>query len=548
METIEQEIRNLIFERAPSVGRPRKDDSIAAAVDPTNEPVGPSERRIARAIALQERNAHLALEHFGFGSMFWPTLQDIADRYEGLETRERVRQILNACVFERIDGHPRPVSKAVAELVDTRSFWPEGELIDVLSDAGLIYGLEYARGLLEYIQAQDMLTEWHVVKPDLKDVTRQSYREHGQCFVVTTDYRSHLSKVLKRAQMTVGLNGLCRLSHVDDDTKTASDLLALLKAHNKAWVTFHEGNFWYTFGDRQNSLVGNATKTFSLVDHCDLDTLAEMLRNSLHSRSSKFKEFPDAALVRKWITRTDHFRVDGETVFFRGETTEFSEVEGDLIDILEGQGPQKTSTLRKKLGARGHGDALCSKIVFHSPLIHLDRSGGRKNFLLTLATDLPGQEVSEHDDYLDFKARLDALESTDKDTTGTIREEQRILSEWIFRGATQARCAICDREFARGALITAHKKKRAHCTETERRDPHIVFPLCIFGCDYLYEKDFLRVIDGQVSHGRAPTGETETAIIKGLVGHRVHARWRAGPADYFDMTTGRDAVDSGIVR
>lgn len=539
MTTVEQEIRNLILEQTPEFGgRPRKGNGAnanAVPMDAESDFAGPSEETLAQAIERQERNAHFALDRFGFGSMFWPTLQDLADRYEGLGTRERVRQILDKLVIQRINKAQRPVAQQVAQLVRTRSFWAEDELLEAVYDDGLVDSLDYFQGLLEYLQHQGLLSDWKVVRPDMTVVTRKNYHEHGQCFVVCAERMDHLKRTLDHARKIVGLNGLCRLSHLGVDPKTSTEILALLKAHNDAWVTSANGAFWYTFDDRHSTLINNAQKIFSLVDRVDLDDLAVQLHNSLFSRSSKLKEYPEAEILREWIVRSDRFRSDGNTVSFRGEPTDFSDIEKDLICLLRGQGQTETKLLGRKLVAHGHGRALVSKVVYYSPLVRVDRSRGPRNFRISLVTEQPAQQSTVEDDYFRFKARLDALISTDKDTTGTAREEQRILSEWIFRGSPHIRCAICDREFARGSIITAHKKKRAHCTDTERRDPNIVFPLCIFGCDHLYERGFIRIVEGRVTAGRAPTGQTEDDIIQKLVGHLVDARWRAGPPDYFDM-------------
>ncbi|MEQ5871819.1 hypothetical protein J4E08_18220 [Sagittula sp. NFXS13] len=127
---------------------------------------GPSEETLAQAIERQERNAHFVVDRFGFGSMFWPTLQDMADRYDGLGTRERVRQILDKLVFQGIENDQRPVARQIAQLVQARSFWAEDELLEALNDAGLVDSLDYFQGLLEYLQHQDLLTDRKVVKPD----------------------------------------------------------------------------------------------------------------------------------------------------------------------------------------------------------------------------------------------------------------------------------------------------------------------------------------------------------------------------------------------
>jgi hypothetical protein len=48
-------------------------------------------------------------------------------------------------------------------------------------------------------------------------------------------------------------------------------------------------------------------------------------------------------------------------------------------------------------------------------------------------------------------------------------------------------------------LIAAHIKPRSKCTEDERRDfVNNVIPMCLLGCDALFELRFLVVADGKV--------------------------------------------------
>ena len=71
------------------------------------------------------------------------------------------------------------------------------------------------------------------------------------------------------------------------------------------------------------------------------------------------------------------------------------------------------------------------------------------------------------------------------------------------------------------------------CTESERLDPHIVFPLCIFGCDFLYEQRFILVKDEKVVIGRATLSEAEKAAASVLLGVTLKLPWSSGPPAYF---------------
>lgn len=73
------------------------------------------------------------------------------------------------------------------------------------------------------------------------------------------------------------------------------------------------------------------------------------------------------------------------------------------------------------------------------------------------------------------------------------RMEQGILRELLFHGKVTERCACCGNEFPVNYLITAHIKKRAFCTMDEKLDSKIVVPLCLFGCDAMFEKGLIVV-------------------------------------------------------
>ena len=44
-------------------------------------------------------------------------------------------------------------------------------------------------------------------------------------------------------------------------------------------------------------------------------------------------------------------------------------------------------------------------------------------------------------------------------------------------------------------LVAAHIKPRNLCTEIERLDAHVATLMCVLGCDALFERGYLRVMD-----------------------------------------------------
>jgi hypothetical protein len=82
----------------------------------------------------------------------------------------------------------------------------------------------------------------------------------------------------------------------------------------------------------------------------------------------------------------------------------------------------------------------------------------------------------------------------DREYTTNGRLEQGYLRAQLLKGKSTSECAICGREFPVELLVAAHIKPRSKCTLREKRDAsNIVFPLCLFGCDSLYERGIVGI-------------------------------------------------------
>lgn len=105
-----------------------------------------------------------------------------------------------------------------------------------------------------------------------------------------------------------------------------------------------------------------------------------------------------------------------------------------------------------------------------------------------------------------FRNELDRLASLDEKRSVSVRREQRILRQILFNSASKHKCGICGRELPISLLVTAHIKPRAQCSDSERRDTsHNLMPLCLLGCDTLFEQGFIAVDRGRVIEGPKKT-------------------------------------------
>ena len=112
-----------------------------------------------------------------------------------------------------------------------------------------------------------------------------------------------------------------------------------------------------------------------------------------------------------------------------------------------------------------------------------------------LQSELFLEEISE-ETFDDVLSKLEALEETESEINSTRRLEQGYLKANLFGKRTIGTCACCKKEFPVSYLITAHIKKRTFCEPSERKDLNVVMPMCRMGCDEIYEKGYISVLNG----------------------------------------------------
>lgn len=527
--TIEQELREYILDNHSKQGRPRIDLNADRSGDLIAEK--------DNGLDVPGRNAELILDHYGMGSLIWPTGQSLANSYKGLGTRERVRQIINAHYKDKAPEFALPLASAVAEILEARTFWFENDYLQELVSAGLTAGVVTAKQLLSYLHSQGLVLDFDVYQTDLNSATRRSYTDYDERVILTKTRKNRLKSLYIRSQKIVGLNGLCRIGHVSDeiDENDKVALCKIMKIHKGVWSTERDGVFWYVFEDRQNTLVYNAKKVFSVVKTCKVNSLARLLTNSLKARTSSLGEYPEEKLVKEWILNSKHFRVVSGIVSVKSSDLNLTEIEDDVVDLMRGRGAMSSQEISQGLTQRGHKAASIQKSTYYSSLVDVDRSSGLRNFRFTLVSELVSDIIPSLDDpYEILKAKLQEIEDLEAPEESKRRREQGLLRDWLFGESSHANCAICDREFNVRALVTAHKKKRSRCTESEKRDPYIVFPLCLFGCDYLYEHGFVTVSGGKIIASLSAKGKSEAEIVELLIGRNLSECWLRGPASYFD--------------
>ena len=79
------------------------------------------------------------------------------------------------------------------------------------------------------------------------------------------------------------------------------------------------------------------------------------------------------------------------------------------------------------------------------------------------------------------------------------RKEQGKWRKMLFPlGKRKEMCGICNKEYMVNMLVCAHIKKRSKCSIDEQKDFNNIAPMCKFGCDDLFEKGYITVVNGKI--------------------------------------------------
>lgn len=113
------------------------------------------------------------------------------------------------------------------------------------------------------------------------------------------------------------------------------------------------------------------------------------------------------------------------------------------------------------------------------------------------------------------------------------RREQAFLRKHVLRGKSSGQCVLCGQEMPIDLLVAAHIKPRARCSDAERRDLNNIVPMCLLGCDALFERGYAVVVDGVVELRWEKAAMPRTNRIEVLRRRKISARER-GRKKYFE--------------
>ena len=526
--------------------------------------------------SMNARNVAMILYLYGLDGVTEPTLELTAERFGSL-TKGRPHQIFKKAK-DALCGAELSSIEGFVDLVSEAPSWLSSELATSLLERDLVDEPFSISGLLRLAIDSGAAVDYTILPPDLSGAEKHRKRKggadwvagveekHEAFFILNHERVSHAKRLLTHARKFHKKYGLARVDLLLDEPECSDIshrhriLEQLLQASEDAWVGSDGGRTWYLFDDQQHVFKNVADKVFSVTDACNSSHLAEACRRYLAGRKGKSYPYPLAprSLIRRYFETSTAFVASDAQIRYPSRGREsLGAVEKDLVACLKASPEGATGAdIGAYLRARGHSRYSISGVTGKSPLarrVGERRRSGYTYFLVGADPDRSDRSVTEggrgvDQGYVRCKKDLDRLAQTDRDAATKRRLEQRILRTWLFEGKDEERCALCGRTYViarrerrlgqfepHSALVAAHKKKRTLCNPAERRDPHIVMPLCLFGCDFVYENRHVVVCDGVAIRGDLEgCSEAVREYAEDLDGRKICDRWLAGKPWYFD--------------
>ncbi|MBE8518686.1 hypothetical protein ILP97_14395 [Amycolatopsis sp. H6(2020)] len=146
--------------------------------------------------------------------------------------------------------------------------------------------------------------------------------------------------------------------------------------------------------------------------------------------------------------------------------------------------------------------------------VMVEELGHRSSFVGAVLATLPGVRTTSRPPMVTLHVPTETEVADDPffgelDTLAQVkvRTEQARLRAGLLDGRSVAECALCGAPCPAEFLVAAHIKRRAVCTDAERRDLRNVAMLaCTFGCDALYESGWITVDAKGAIRAHVPEG------------------------------------------
>ncbi|WP_374055822.1 hypothetical protein [Rossellomorea sp. FM04394] len=497
-----------------------------------------------RNIDSLERDINIVLTYFGFGKEPNPTYQSIAEEY-GVR-RQRVGQIISTRFIDKVASGNLEILQDIENIIKQEEAILIKELLQTLINKNFLDNQVNPKGLLSLLHKFNLCNEYSLFNLNIERASESDFVSKQELLLVKKGHETELTTKIGSIKTFPGLHGLVRYSEVVarnewlQGEKAEFYKKVITSSKNVCTINDSEGDMWYLFEDRANVLINTLGKIRNITNQVKIDILAQTIHSEINKRTLQ-KAIPSVEMIKSYLIQSKFVTSDGEYALLNVDKRELRDIEKEILNYFSEE--KKISATFSEINAyltkKGFSDASITQKVYHCSFLYVDKSGGRRNykFILILRFTPEYDNTQEEVRYKKYRDRLSQLiGSTDTSREVKLRNEQAILRDWLFKGKDATCCAICGRLFTTGSLVAAHKKKRSHCTDEERKDPNIVMPVCLFGCDTLYERGIISVESGSiVVCWQTGLQRAEIEYVEGLEHRKVDEQWLVGKStQYFD--------------
>lgn len=503
-----------------------------------------------------DRDIKIVQYRYGMGGAVRPTLDEIAKMFSTKNstlTKQRVEQVLKNRFIKKINNNNFDALNTIDKYFSDTKYIDSNKITEnMISDGLMTSDMRISNlDLLALLHTNRRSTNIGLFTPELNEVSRNNYVHDGSFILIDREFQKQLKKPNKAARTLPGQLGIARMSYLSQIVENNAEVLEaiqdLLRLDPNVWTVIYDDVEYYSVYDKPNTMINYLRKSRNVTEHVNLKMLVETLWKSLSSRippepNNSISAYPSLDVIEKYLKDSPFITYNGSTTTINIEPIDLEPMEDSIVAYFnalpKGGRFSDYPTLHQHLSELGYESTTINRAAFNSPLIQRDTSSGRGNYAYSLIGESGFNAVEfEEQRYNTICVKLlnAARNGTDSEQTTTHRNEQSILSRYIFNNASTIECAICGKEFVAHNLVAAHKKSRSICTEAERCDPNIVMPLCELGCHHLYDNYYIYINDGVVReegfHNDITTAEKE--YINKIVGNKLPDEWTKGPSSYF---------------
>lgn len=483
-----------------------------------------------------ERDIELILHFFGFGDDPCPTLESTGEKFDNL-TRERIRQILEKKFRSKMpQDYPWIFMDNMINELATYKYYSDDIFYDVVKKFTANESVSI-KGLLNLMNELRPGLSYNTYDEHFNEIPRSSKE---RIFVIEENTAFALRGYWQRLLGFPGRDGLIVVDDALDFLKVDQELKNVLKSHisisTEVKVFSCNGKNMYIAEERDNVIENTIKKIYATADEFSIAALARGVALNFSKRNPERFDYPNIQEIEAYLARSSYISLNLLSSKYKTllKPDVLTDGENALLDFLKTNKVSTFPQIKEALLKKGIGKDHIVKLI-KSPFIFEDSSEGRTKYVYTLLSDWDSRfdhlnvlpEIQTNESLKDKLLEI-AKSGTDMTSEGTHRAEQHILRNCLFGKQDIAECGICAKEFPIQALVVAHKKKRSECSEEERLDPDVVMPMCVFGCDFLYEKGFITIHEGMVEMLSDDVTDAIRTYLQKIVGNRLDERWYKG--------------------